>query len=114
MGAGEALAVLADGADARAGGVPARGLVDDLVDHAVEFGRWTEAANVGPGTVELLDEEIHRIARDSVSAPLEPLVRRAVQVSRRAFALLQRHQRLRQRRDLYVIGAKSERSLPAR
>jgi hypothetical protein len=107
LGAGGILALRADGAHARAGAVGGRGLVDELVDHAVEFGRWTEAANVGPGTVELLDEEIHRIARESVGAPLEPLVRRAVDVSRRAYALLQRHQRLRQRRDLYVIGAKS-------
>lgn len=107
LGAGGALAARAEGAGARAGRIPGRGLVDDLMDHAVEFGRWTETANVGPGTVELLDEEIHRVAREAVSVPLEPLVHRAAEVSRRAFALLQRHQRLRQRRDLYVVGAKA-------
>jgi transcriptional regulator with XRE-family HTH domain len=107
LGAGGTLTARAEGAGARAGGVAGRALVDDLMDHAVEFGRWTEAANVGPGTVELLDEEIHRVARESVRAPLEPLIHRAVEVSRRAFGLLQRHQRLRQRRDLYVIGAKA-------
>lgn len=107
LGAGGALAARAEGVAARAGGGPGRDLADDLLDHAVEFGRWGEAANVGPGTVELLDEEVHRVARESVSAPLEPLVHRAAEVSRRAFGLLQRHQRLRQRRDLYVVGAKA-------
>src|SRR5215471_1973205 len=57
LGAGGALVARAGAAGARAGEIPGRGLVDDLMDHAVEFGRWTEAVNVGPGTAELLDEE---------------------------------------------------------
>ena len=83
------------------------GMLDELAGQAVEFGQWTEATNVGPGTIEQLDEAIQEIARDYLIRPPEPLVVRAAEVSRRVFALLQGHQRLRHRRDLYVVGAKA-------
>jgi hypothetical protein len=83
------------------------GMLDELAGQAVEFGQWTEATNVGSGTIEQLDEAIQEIARDYLIRPPEPLVVRAAEVSRRVFALLQGHQRLRHRRDLYVVGAKA-------
>jgi transcriptional regulator with XRE-family HTH domain len=84
-----------------------RAVLDELAGQAVEFGQWTETTNVGPGTIEQLDEEIHQIARDYLTVPPGPLISRAAQVSRRVFGLLRGHQRLRYRRDLYVIGAKA-------
>ena len=82
------------------------GILDELVGHAVEFGRWAETTNVGSGTIDLLDDAIHRIAREYLTTPPGPLLRRAGDVASRVFELLQEHQRLRHTRDLYVTGAK--------
>jgi hypothetical protein len=84
----------------------ATGLLDELAAHAVEFGRWAETANAGSGTVSQLDEAIHRLAREYLTSPPGPLLRRAGEITRHVFALLQEHQRLRHTRDLYVTGAK--------
>jgi hypothetical protein len=105
LDSGGRLATLAS-AEAEAGGV-GRALLDELASQAVDFGQWAEMTNVGAGTVEQLDEAIYEIARDYLSSPPEPLIVRAAEVSRRVFGLLRDHQRLRHRRDLYVIGAKS-------
>jgi hypothetical protein len=32
------------------------------------FGQWTETTNVGSGTIEQLDDAIHRIAREYLSS----------------------------------------------
>jgi hypothetical protein len=82
------------------------GILDEMVGHAVEFGRWAETTNVGSGTIDLLDDAIHRIAREYLTTPPRPLLRRAGDVASRVFELLQEHQRLRHTRDLYVTGAK--------
>ncbi len=82
------------------------GILDELASHAMEFGRWAETTNVGSGTIELLDDAIHRIAREYLTTLPGPLLRRAGEVAARVFELLQEHQRLRHTRDLYVTGAK--------
>jgi len=107
LDAGGKLVALASAAEARTGRASELGQIDKWAAQAVEFGRWTEASNVGTGTIDQLDEEIHRLARESVDSALEPLLHRAGGVSRSVFRLLRQHQRLWQTRDLYVIGAKS-------
>jgi hypothetical protein len=82
------------------------GLLDELAGHAVEFGRWAEVANVGSGTIEQLDDAIHRAAHEYLTSPPGALLHRVGQITRQVFGLLQQHQRLRHTRDLYVIGAK--------
>jgi len=72
---------------------------------AVEFGRWAEVANVGSGNIDQLDDALHRAAREYLTS------RRSFAASRRPDqqagpGLLQEHRRLRDARDLYVIGAK--------
>lgn len=82
------------------------GLLEQLAGHAVEFGRWAEAVNVGSGTIEQLDDAIHRVAREYLTSPPWPLLRRAGEIAGQVFGLLQEHQRLRHTRDLYVTAAK--------
>lgn len=84
----------------------APGVLDELAVHAVEFGRWAEMANAGSGTVAQLDDAIHRLAREYLTSPPGPLLRRAGDITRQVFALLREHQRLRHTRDLYITGAK--------
>ncbi|HLI40492.1 MAG TPA: hypothetical protein VKV35_02470 [Streptosporangiaceae bacterium] len=93
----------ADAAGLHAGGPR---LLDELTGHAVEFGRWAETANAGPGTIAQLDDAIHRIAREYLNVPPWPLLHRAGEITSRVFRLLRGHQRLRHARDLYVTGAK--------
>jgi hypothetical protein len=83
-----------------------RALLDELSGQAIELGRWVETSNLGDGTTDQLDDAIHRIARDALRLPPEPLVTRAADIARQVAALLRERQRLRQTRDLYVIGAK--------
>lgn len=80
-----------------AGAPDGRPFLDELTNHAIELGKWAEAGNVGDGTVEQLDDAIQRIARDHLSSPLEPLIRRASDISHRILEFLREHQRLRQR-----------------
>lgn len=81
--------------------------LDVLTNHAIELGRWAEAGSVGDGTLEQLDDAIQRIARDHLTSPLEPLIRRASDVSHHVLDLLRERQRIRHTRDLYLIGAKA-------
>jgi transcriptional regulator with XRE-family HTH domain len=89
-----------------AGAPDGRSFLDGLTNHAIELGKWAGAGNVGDGTVEQLDDAIQRIARDHLSSPLEPLIRRASDISHCILEFLREHQRLRHTRDLYLIGAK--------
>ena len=82
------------------------GLLGKLAGHAVESGRWAEVANVGSGTIEQLDDALHRAAREYLTSPPGTLLHRVGQITRQVPGLLQEHRRLRHARDLYVIGAK--------
>lgn len=64
-----------------------RSFLDELADHAIELSKWAEASNVGDGTVEQLDDAIQRVARGHLSSPLEPLIQRASDISRRVLDL---------------------------
>jgi transcriptional regulator with XRE-family HTH domain len=101
LGAGGTLAALAGQDQPR----PSR--IAGLTGTAIELGLWAEKAGVGSGTIELLDDEIERVAMEYASSPPAPLIDRAAAVTARVFSLVRQHQQLRQTRDLYVIGAKS-------
>ena len=58
------------------------------------------------GTIEQLDDALHRAAREYLTSPPGALLHRVGQTSRQVPGLLQEHRRLRRARDLYVIGAK--------
>jgi Helix-turn-helix domain len=107
LGAGGKLLALVVDDETSRGSPVGRALLDELAGHALEFGQWTEATNVGAGTIEQLDDAVNRIACDYLSLAPEPLIARAADVSRRVFSLLREHQRLRHTRELCVIGAKS-------
>lgn len=85
---------------------PISGLLDKLAGEAVEFGRRAESATVGAGTIEQLDDAVHRLSREYLTSPPVQLIRRAAGIRSRVFALLGEHQRLSYTRDLYVVAAK--------
>ena len=92
---------LGDERSGQAGILPAA-LADDLAEAA----RWAEVSNVGDELLGYLDEAVRQIARDYQRHDPGPVVVRAAVLAARATGLLAGHQRLSQRRDLYVIGAK--------
>jgi hypothetical protein len=77
-----------------------------LADSLAEAARWAEVSNVGDELLGYLDDAARQIARDYQRHDPGPVVSRAAILAVRATGLLAGHQRLSQRRDLYVVGAK--------
>jgi hypothetical protein len=77
-----------------------------LADHAAELGAWAEAGTAGPGTIEVLADEVARVTAAYGSSAAGPLILRALDTCRRAWTLLRQHQRLRHARDLYIVAAR--------
>ena len=75
-------------------------------DEAVEFGEWAETSSVGPITLEQLHQDVRAIARDYLTQPPYPLLRRALHHRRRVFALLEGRVRPAQARDLYLLAGR--------
>ncbi|HLN69158.1 MAG TPA: hypothetical protein VK280_18060 [Streptosporangiaceae bacterium] len=69
----------------------------------MEFGPWAEVVNAGSGTIEQLDDALHRAAREYLTSPPGALLHRVGQTSRQVPGLLQEHRRLRHARDLYQV-----------
>jgi len=90
-----------------------RQFLDEMTSHVIELGRLAELTNIGDGTIEQLNDTVDHIARDHLSSPPEPLIRRAADVNGRVLELLREQQRLRHTRDLYLIGAKASALLSA-
>ncbi len=75
-------------------------------DEAVEFGEWAETSSVGPITLEQLHQDVRAIARDYLTQPPYPLLRRTLHHRRRVFSLLEGRVRPAQARDLYLLAGR--------
>jgi transcriptional regulator with XRE-family HTH domain len=73
---------------------------------AAEFGEWAEASSVGPITLEQLDHDVREIARDYLTQPPYPLLRRTLDQRGRVFGLLEGRLRPAHARELYVLAGK--------
>jgi transcriptional regulator with XRE-family HTH domain len=82
------------------------GLMVMAANAAAEFGEWAEASSVGPITLEQLDSDVREIARDYLTQPPYPLLRRALDHRARVFTLLEGRLRPAHARELYVLAGK--------
>lgn len=81
-------------------------VIMDAAGQSAEFGEWAEATNVGSTTLEQLDEDVRRIARDYLNnAPL-PLMLATLRVRNRVFTLLEGRQHPNQTRQLYLTAGR--------
>lgn len=63
-----------------------------------------ECSNVGSSTIERLNEDLQRIAADYLKVPTGPLISDVRRVRDEALRLLEGHQPLRYRKDLYLVA----------
>lgn len=78
----------------------------DAAGQSAEFGEWAEGTNVGATTLEQLDDDVRRIARDYLNnAPL-PLMLATLRVRNRVFTLLEGRQHPQQTRHLYLAAGR--------
>ncbi|GIJ50051.1 hypothetical protein Val02_69370 [Virgisporangium aliadipatigenens] len=79
--------------------------VEDAAARAMDFAVWAEATNVGVTTLERLETETRRLAKDYLTRPPIEVFAHTSKLTRTAFDLIQGgHQHLNQTRDLYVAG----------
>jgi transcriptional regulator with XRE-family HTH domain len=69
-----------------------------------EHAALTESVTLGTATLEQLHDDVVSLARAYVCTPPFPVLREASRVRNRAYLLLSRTQRPRQRRDLYLVA----------
>jgi transcriptional regulator with XRE-family HTH domain/tetratricopeptide (TPR) repeat protein len=92
-------------------GSPARLPTDEEViveaaGQSAEFSEWAEATNIGSTTLEQLDEDVRRLARDYLNSPPLPLMLAALRVRNRVFTLLEGRQHPTQTRHLYLVAGR--------
>lgn len=81
-------------------------VIMDAAGQSAEFGEWAEGTNVGATTLEQLDDDVRRIARDYLNnAPL-PLMLATLRVRNRVFTLLEGRQHPHQTRHLYLAAGR--------
>lgn len=89
--------------------IPAQGVMieGDIILAAAhessEFARKAGMTNVGPTTLEQLDAEIRRLARDYMTRPPSSLVPEIIALRAQAFSLLEGHQYPDQTKHLYLV-----------
>lgn len=81
-------------------------VIMDAAGQSAEFGEWAEATNIGSTTLEQLDEDVRRLARDYLSNPPLPLMLATLRVRNRVFTLLEGRQHPNQTRQLYLIAGR--------
>lgn len=81
-------------------------VIMDAAGQSAEFGEWAEATNIGSTTLEQLDEDVRRLAREYLSNPPLPLMLATLRVRNRVFTLLEGHQHPNQTRQLYLIAGR--------
>ncbi len=82
------------------------GLMSAAANSAAEFGEWAEASTVGPITLEQLDHDVRKIAREYLTQPPYQLLCRTLDHRARVFALLEGRLRPSHARELYVLAGK--------
>ncbi len=103
------VAAAAEPPPARAGGAdPAveASFMTRAAEEAVAFGEWAEASSVGPITMEQLGQDVRGVAKDYLTQPPLPLLRRTLELRRRVFGLLEGRLRPAQARELYVLAGR--------
>jgi len=73
---------------------------------AADFGEWAEATCVGPTALEQLGQDVRKIAREYLTQPPFPLLRRTLRRRNRVFRLLEGRQRPAQARELYLLAGR--------
>jgi hypothetical protein len=81
-------------------------IIMDAAGQSAEFGEWAEATNIGSTTLEQLDEDVRRLARDYLNNPPLPLMLATLRVRNRVFTLLEGRQHPNQTRHLYLIAGR--------
>jgi hypothetical protein len=81
-------------------------VIMDAAGQSAEFGEWAEGTNVGTTTLEQLDDDVRRIARDYLSGAPLPLMLAALRVRNRVFTLLEGRQHPHQTRHLYLTAGR--------
>lgn len=75
-------------------------------DQSVEFTEWAEATNVGPSTLEQLEDDVRHIARAYLNSPPLPRLLDGVRLRNRVFTLLEGRQHPTQTRRLYLVAGR--------
>jgi len=73
---------------------------------AAEFGERAEASSVGPITLEQLQQDLRAIARDYLTQPPFPVLRRTLHQRQRVVALLEGRVRPAHARELYLLAGR--------
>lgn len=81
-------------------------VIMDAAGQSAEFSEWAEGTNVGATTLEQLDEDVRRIAREYLGNPPLPLMLTALRVRNRVFTLLEGRQHPTQTRHLYLTAGR--------
>ncbi len=81
-------------------------VIMDAAGQSAEFGEWAEATNIGATTLEQLDEDVRRLARDYLNNPPLPLMLATLRVRNRVFTLLEGRQHPNQTSHLYLIAGR--------
>ncbi|MFL6127658.1 MAG: hypothetical protein ACJ73E_01150 [Mycobacteriales bacterium] len=81
-------------------------VIRDAAGQSAEFGEWAEATNIGSTTLEQLDEDVRRLARDYLNNPPLPQMLATLRLRNRVFTLLEGRQYPDQTRHLYLIAGR--------
>ena len=81
-------------------------IIMDAAGQSAEFGEWAEATNIGSTTLEQLDEDVRRLAREYLNNPPLPLMLATLRVRNRVFTLLEGRQHPSQTRHLYLVAGR--------
>jgi transcriptional regulator with XRE-family HTH domain len=81
-------------------------VIMDAAGQSAEFSEWAEATNIGSTTLEQLDEDVRRLARDYLNNPPLPLMLATLRVRNRVFTLLEGRQHPSQTRHLYLVAGR--------
>jgi transcriptional regulator with XRE-family HTH domain len=81
-------------------------IVMTAAHQSAEFGEWAEATNVGPTTLEQIDEDTRRIAQTYIRMAPLPLMLEAIRLRNRVFTLLEGRQHPAQARHLYIAAGR--------
>jgi transcriptional regulator with XRE-family HTH domain len=82
------------------------GVIAEAAGQSAEFGEWAEATNIGPTTLEQLDEDVRRLAHAYLDNPPLPLLLATLRVRNRVFSLLEGRQHPDQTRHLYLTAGR--------
>lgn len=81
-------------------------LLASSATEAIEFAEWAEAAGVGPSALEQVHADVRVLARDFLTHPPLPVLRRGLKLRNRVFSLLEQRQRPGQARELYLAAGR--------